>query len=99
MLLFFSFLDQTLVVKAIQDIKEGEEILHCYGMFKVNNKISFYSINIRFLHYIIFTLYYARQGLTLEECQKQIGKKVWKVNTVSHVIVKHARCQNMKILW
>ncbi|KAM0725205.1 SET and MYND domain-containing protein 4 [Formica fusca] len=27
-----SFLDQTLVVKAIQDIKEGEEILHCYGV-------------------------------------------------------------------
>ncbi|EFN62504.1 SET and MYND domain-containing protein 4 [Camponotus floridanus] len=27
-----SFLDQTLIVKAIQDIKEGEEILHCYGV-------------------------------------------------------------------
>lgn len=32
MLLFFSFSDQTLIVKAIKDIKEGEEVLHCYGM-------------------------------------------------------------------
>lgn len=37
MLLLFSFLDQTLIVKAIQDIKEGEEILHCYGILKINN--------------------------------------------------------------
>ncbi|CAL1689834.1 unnamed protein product [Lasius platythorax] len=27
-----SFLDQTLIVKAIKDIKEGEEVLHCYGV-------------------------------------------------------------------
>ncbi|XP_072746541.1 SET and MYND domain-containing protein 4 [Anoplolepis gracilipes] len=27
-----SFLDQTLIVKAIKDIKEGEEVFHCYGV-------------------------------------------------------------------
>lgn len=54
-----------------------------------------FSINIKFLHCII----YAGQESISEECQKQKGKKVWKVNIILHVIVKHARCQNMKILW
>lgn len=62
MQLFFSFLDQTLVVKAIQDIKEGEEVLHCYGMLKVNNKIALYFINIRLLYYFYFVLYVRDRG-------------------------------------
>lgn len=38
-LLFFSFLGQILITKAIRDIAAGEEVFNCYGTLKVDNKL------------------------------------------------------------